>query len=272
MKEIIKQDFKRVYYVVTAFILVFITYEISVYLMKMGFGAAAGDIYFCVLAIYLCVPLLKYDKYKRDLEIDELEANCMINKGLRPVKNSISLLEDIVIKNDDDEIALDNIIITTKRGALNIVKCNYKGDIVIDKDNRWYIKDRKSKSEVITPITAIRKNREYLTTMLEEDKVIDVIVMLNSKYYIEGEENSDALIVEYEDLADLIKEYNEDGTEDETKIYDKIYKKIVRVKDIAEEEKLYDSYIDNIWMFRSRLTFISMSFIFYILNILTYER
>lgn len=272
MREIIKQNFKRTYYVTTAFILVYITYEISLSLFKIGFSTASRNIYFCVLAIYLCVPLLKHNKYEKDIEIEKLQANCIVNKQLRSVIDSISLLEEIVIKKDDEEITLDNTIVTTKRGALNIVKCNYTGDIIIDKDNRWYSKDRKSISELITPITAIRKNREYLTNILAEDEIIDVVVMVNGKFFIEGEENSDAIIVEYDDLPDMIKEFNEDGTEDENKIYDKIYKKIIRVKDIAEEEKLYDSYIDNIWMFRSRLTFISMSFIFYILNILTYKK
>lgn len=262
---------KRGTFFLYAFIYVYFIYSICIMLLKIGFHGASSDIFFFTLSIYLCVPLVKYSKMKDDIINNFIVENYKVNKEARKLKDKANIMEGLILKDGNDSFKIENIVITNS-GIFNIVKCNYKGDFEVRKSNRWYKKNKKDIREVISPIGEVRKNRGYLSKLFDEDLIIDLVVMLNDRVYIDGEENSDVAIVRYDELYNYINDYPIEEEINVDEVYDKIYENIIKVSNIKEEEILYNKFLDNIWIFRSRLIFILVFFIIYILNIIYMQK
>ncbi|MDS0525733.1 NERD domain-containing protein [Clostridium sp. SHJSY1] len=254
-----------------AFIFVYFIYSFCILLLKIGLDGASGNIFFVTLSIFLCGPFIKYNKMKSDITNGFIEENYKVNREIGKLKDNFNIMEGLILKDGDDNFKIENIVITNK-GVFNIVKCNYKGEFHINKYNKWYKTSRKGNRGVISPITEVRKNRDYLIKLFDEDLIIDLIVMVNDRVYIEGEENSDVPIIRYDELFNYIADYPIDKEIDSDELYDKLFKKLIESKDIHKEEILYNKFVDNIWAFRSRLIFISAFFIVYILNIIYMQR
>lgn len=262
--DLMKTAVKRMASVFSAFLLVYFIYIISIILFKSGFDAASRDFFFITLSAYLLVPSLKYIKMKNDILDDNLEENERIFYEGKQLFENADILEGALLKYEDDEFKVENLIIT-KKGIFNIVKCNYTGRIKI-KDNRWYRVYTKSLSEIPSPISEVRKNRSFLSKIYDEDQIVDVIVMVKDRVFIRGEEFSDVPVIRYSDLCSFIESYEGDLEWDKESLYDKIYKRIIKVNNLLEEEKKYNEFLDNKWSMRSRLSFISAFLILYIIQ------
>ena len=162
---------KRLYSVITTFVFVYLVYVISIFLFKAGLDGASRDFFFIILSVYLCLPLLRYLKMKKEVLDSNLEENERVIYELKEFCEEADILEGIILKDEEEELKIDNLIIT-KNGVFNIVKCNYTGRIRI-KDNRWYRKYSKELSEIPSPITELRKNRIYLSKIFDEDQSAD---------------------------------------------------------------------------------------------------
>lgn len=261
---------KRLSSVIFTFVLVYFVYLFSIILFNVGFDAASRDFFFITLTVYLCLPLAKYLKIKKDVIDSNLEENEKINYEVTEMKEHADVLEGIILKYKHEELKIDNLIIT-KSGVFNIVKCNYVGRVQVKENNRWYRKYTKELREIPSPIMQVRKNRAYLSKIFDEDQIIDVIVMVKDRVMVKGEENSDVPIIRYNDVCSFIREYEGDLEWDKESLYNKIYKKIVKVNNLIDEEKLYSKFIDNKWAIRSRLAFISTFFILYIIRIINVQ-
>lgn len=259
-----KGAIKRLCSVITTFIFVYLIYVISIFLFKVGLDGASRDFFFIILSVYLCLPLLRYLKIKKEVLDSNIEENERVIYELRDFCEEADILEGIILKDEEEELKIDNLIIT-KNGVFNIVKCNYTGRILI-KDNRWYRKYSKELSEIPSPITELRKNRIYLSKIFDEDQIIDVIVMVRDRVFVKGEESSDVPVMRYSDLSNFILNYEGEIQWDKESLYDRIYKKIIKVNNLMEEEKTYNKFIDNKWVMRGRLSFISAFFILYIIR------
>lgn len=262
-----KTGIKRVFNVISAFILVYFIYSVSLILYKAGFDGASRDFFFITLAAYLCIPLLRYLKIKKDILEDNLEENVRITYEGKELKGTADILEGIILKYKHEERKINNLIIT-KKGVFNIVKCNYTGRISVEDSNRWYRIYGKDSREIPSPITEVRKNREYLSKIYDEDMIIDVIVLVRDRVFVKGEENSDVAIIRYNNLSQFIKSYEADIEWDKESLYDRIYKRIIKVNNLMDEEEIYNKFLDNKWIMRSRLSFISTFFILYIIRVL----
>ncbi|MBD7909917.1 nuclease-related domain-containing protein [Clostridium cibarium] len=262
MISIVKRGVSFLY----AFITVYFIYSLSIVLLKVGFDGASREIFFSTLAIYLSIPIVNYNKAKGNIVSGLIEENYKITKEVEKLKEKANIMEGVILKDRKSDFKIENIVVTN-RGVFNIVKCNYKGDLEIKKNNRWYKHSRNGINEVISPITEVRKNRNYLAKILDEEFIIDLIVIVNDRAFLIGEENSDVPVVRSDELYNYISEYLVEEEINEDKIYDKIYEKVIKVNNIQEEKELYNKFVDNIWTFRGRLIFISVFFVLYLFNV-----
>jgi len=258
-------SFKRVFYVISALILVCTIYYISVLMLKIGFNGASSEFFFVILSFYLAIPLIKYNKIRRSVRDGEFEENYKINNNLKKLNSIGNAIEDVTLKFNDEDIIIEKLVFT-KKGIFNIVKCNYTGDIVIEKDNRWYKVNKKGKDAVLSPIKTLRNYRMALSKVFDEEEIIDLIVIVNDRFFVEGEELSDVPIIRYDEILAYMEDYDGEEKYNEEELYDRLYPSIMKTKNTIEENKLYNIFLDYKWMFRSRLAFISVFFILYLLN------
>ena len=262
---------RRGYYIIIALLLVYVTYSISVGMLNIGFEGASSEFFFIVLGFYLAVPLIKYTKIRENVIEGEFEENYKINKNLKKLNTLGNTIEDATIKYNTQDIKIEKLVIT-KKGIFNIVKCNYTGDILIEEDNRWYKTNKKRKDALLSPVNTIRNYRVALTNIFEEEDIIDLIVIVNDRFYVQGEEYSDVPIIRYDEIRSYIEDYEGEEKYNEEELYERIYPSILDTKNTFEENKLYNVFLDYKWMFRSRLAFISVFLILYLFNIIYLDK
>ncbi|MBE6050336.1 MAG: hypothetical protein E7214_06665 [Clostridium sp.] len=258
---------KRASYVVSSFLVGYFIYIISILFLKIGLDTASGEMFVVTLSLYLCFSLVKYLRAKGDIIQNNIEDNFKISNWNKKLKDISDVMEGLDLKINNEEVHIENLIITSS-GVFNIVKCNYTGDIKVEKGNRWYQLYKMNRSELMSPITELRENRKILANLFKEDEIIDVIVMVKDRVYVEGKENSDVAIIRYDELYSFLNEYSSEESLDKEELYNKIYPRLIKLNDIAEENKIYNQFINDRWIFRSRLTFISVFFILYMLNLI----
>lgn len=258
---------KRFGYILSAFLLIYIVYMISVILLRFGFHGTASQIFFVALGLYLALPTIKYCKDKNEYEVNSLEYCNNMTKVLNGLDKDITRLQGVNLKIDKEVYEIDDIVFTTK-GVFNIVECDLKGDILIEDGDRWYKKTRKGYDIITSPVNKIKKNREALREVFKDDQIIDIIAMVNSRVDVDGEEESAVNILRYDDVVDYINDYNEKERYDPEELYDMLYPFIDGEKDLVDIKEKYNIILDNKWKFRSRLVFISMFFILYIFKVM----
>ncbi|MDB2107817.1 hypothetical protein PMV99_13775 [Clostridium paraputrificum] len=156
----------------------------------------------------------------------------------------------------------------TSKGVFNIVSCSYIGDIEIKEDGNWYKRDRRGGYMISSPINKVKKNREILSKIYDEEEIVDVVLLLSDYIEIEREENFPVAIVKNDELNDYINDYEIEDEYDESGLYDKLYVTIDSEKDLDGIKANYKKYIDAKLQFRSRLAAVSIFTILYILNIM----
>ena len=258
---------KRLFYSLSALILVYFVYFMSISLLKVGLKEASKNFFFISLSLYLVLPLIKIIRDKRNIPKDAVITN-RINKTLKELKDdTITKLQGVTIKYKKNKEYVDSFVVT-EDGVFNIVLCNYRGDIIIKKGDGWFNDRIKESVELISPIEKIKRNRKILSNSLQEDEIIDIIVMTDSFVTVYEEEASSVPIVRFDDLVDYIKEYEGEEKYDAEELYDKLYPLIYKEKDLAKETELLEKYLDNRWQYRSRVAMISFFALFYMFKIL----
>lgn len=258
---------KQIFYFIIALSVIYYVYLISIMLAKVGFKEISRDFYFASLSIYLAVPLLKSLKLKRGIDLYAVDTLEKINKNIKVLGDETNRLSDVILKKDNIERKIDNIIITEK-GIFNIVRCNYKGQIYAKDDKTWYIKSKKEFKKVKSPIDEIIINRELLSAEIEEEKILDLIIMMNDRVDIEGESNCSVDIIRYNEIGDYIINYSTERDYNEEELYDKIYPLIYKFQEIKNDKNIYKRFVENKWKYRGRVFISLISFIFYLKNIL----
>lgn len=258
---------KRISYTFITFILVFCIYKISLLFLKVGMDGASRDIFFIPISLYFCISLIKYMSYRGKVQVDIIKMEEKLNTLFKGFNDKVTPLQGVTLEKDDNEGVIDALVITNK-GVFNIVPCSYTGDISIKEDGNWYKVGKREDTMISYPVTKVRKNRELLAKIYDEEEILDIIIMLEDKVDIEGEENSSVTILRNDELKSYIEDY--DGVEnyDEEELYQEMYSYIKEEWDLVKMKKLYNEYLDSKWQFRSRLAFSSFFFIFYILNLI----
>lgn len=254
---------KRIYYSVSALVLVYLVYFMSLVLFRVGLNNASKDFFFMAVGLYLVIPLFKLIKDNKNIPKDALVTNKIKKELLQIEEDDISKIQGVTLKYNNYKEYIDCIIIN-KYGLYNIVFCDYKGNIIINKNGEWIEQTIKGTKGVISPIEKIKKNRKVLAKALKEEEIIDLVVMTNAYVEINQEEASTVPIVRYDELADYINEYNSEEKFDEEELYDRIYPLIYKEKDLSKETDLFERYLDNRWQYRSRFAVISFFILFYI--------
>ena len=114
------------------------------------------------------------------------EINSKINKTYKKIKDdTITKLQGVTLKQENTSIDIDSIVIN-KYGVFNIVYCEFKGNIKIKEFNNWYKVVRGGVEVPIeSPIEKLRKNREMLNRVFDEDQIIDLIVLVIDRVDVE---------------------------------------------------------------------------------------
>jgi len=257
---------KRLFYSLSALVLVYMVYIMSVMLLKVGLKDISKDFFIISLSIYLVLPLIKTAKDKRNIPKDAAITS-RIKKILSEIKDdNITKLQGVTIKYNKNKEYVDSIVVT-EDGVFNIVLCNYKGDITIKKDDVWFNEKRKESIEITSPLDKVKRNRRIFSKLLEEDEIIDIIVMTDPSVEVYEEESSSIQIVRYDDLVSYIMDYKGETKYDEEELYDKIYPLIFKEKDLLKETELLERYLEYRWQYRSRVAAISFFLMFYIFRV-----
>lgn len=261
-------NIKRIFYAFTTTIIVFMIYRMSILLLMVGLKSTSRQLFFTTLCLYLFIPLLKNIRLK-NVDTNMCEINSKINKTYKKIKDdTITKLQGVTLKQENTSIDIDSIVIN-KYGVFNIVYSEYKGNIKIKEFNNWYKVVRGGVEVPIeSPIEKLRKNREMLNRVFDEDQIIDLIVMVNDRVDVEEEEVSSVPIIRYDDLPSYISEYESDDEFDPEELYDKLYPLIFKTKDLEKDIELYEKYLDLKWQYRSRFAIIAFSLFFYIVKVI----
>lgn len=262
-----KDNIKRIYICFFSFFLIYLVYKMSTLLLKLGLYSAATEIFYIIVSLYLGYSLIRYMQYRKSYSFDELELYNRVNKIFSKIEGKITPLQGVTLKKDEVKGELDSIIVTSK-GVFNVVSCSYIGDIKIKEDGNWYKRDRKGYYMISSPINKIKKNREILSKIYDEEEIVDVVLLLSDYIEIEGEENFSVPIVKNDEINDYIDDYEIEDEYDESVLYDKLYVTIDSEKDLDGIKASYKKYIDAKLQFRSRLAAVSIFAILYILNII----
>ena len=178
-------NIKRIFYAFTTTIIVFMIYRMSILLLMVGLKSTSRQLFFTTLCLYLFIPLLKNIRLK-NVDTNMCEINSKINKTYKKIKDdTITKLQGVTLKQENTSIDIDSIVIN-KYGVFNIVYSEYKGNIKIKEFNNWYKVVRGGVEVPIeSPIEKLRKNREMLNRVFDEDQIIDLIVMVNDRVVVE---------------------------------------------------------------------------------------
>ena len=175
IEEISMRKIKRGMYVITAIVLSYMIYNVSIILLKVGMKDVSKNIFFFTLGMYLILPLLK--RIKINVEEDEKLKRpiYVVNKSLKEIKgNEVTKLQGLTLKGKVKKEYIDSIIIT-KRGLFNIVMCDYSGDISIMEDGSWVKKTRRETQYLKSPLEKIKRNRSVLSEVLDEEIISFII-------------------------------------------------------------------------------------------------
>lgn len=255
--------FKRIFYVFSTLFLVYIVYKISILLLLVGLDTMSREFFLLVLGIYLVIPLAKNLKL-RTSDLNCIEINNNVSRVCKKIKDSkTTSLLGLTLKYNNIEEYVDAIIIN-KHGVFNIVFCDYKGNIVVSEYNSWKRVKKRTEEQLLSPINKIRENRELLSKVYNEEEINDLIVMVDESVDVTEEENSSVPIVMYIDLADYIDNFNSEEIYDEDELYDKLYPMISRERELQQDNKLLQKYLDYKWQYRSRVTIISFAAVLYV--------
>ena len=263
---------KRLLYAFFAAIIIYTIYRFSVIALIFGFNDTSREIFFVPVVFYFFIPILRNFK-NRNLNIKRIKVYKKIKNIYKKISDfSVTPLLGLTLKDKEKTVDIDSVIVTEK-GIFNIVLCDYNGDIEVKKNNKWIkIKSKNKDVELLSPINKVRKNRLFLNKIYGEESIIDVIVMTDFTADVYEEEKSDADIVRADDLLDYIESYNSDERYDSDELYDKLYPYIFKEKDLEKEFSIYEKYLDYKWQYRSRIAFISVGIIFYVLRTIEYSR
>ena len=88
IEEISMRKIKRGMYVITAIVLSYMIYNVSIILLKVGMKDVSKNIFFFTLGMYLILPLLK--RIKINVEEDEKLKRpiYVVNKSLKEIKGN----------------------------------------------------------------------------------------------------------------------------------------------------------------------------------------
>lgn len=262
-----KSNIKRVWFCFFSFVLIYIVYKMSLLLLRIGLESTAFEIFYIVSALYLGYSLINYMQFKKSYSFDELELYNRVNNIFGKIEGNVTPLQGVTLSKDGVKGELDSIVVTSK-GVLNVVSCSYTGDIIIKEDGNWYKSDKKGDYMITSPISKIKKNREILSSIYNEEEIIDVVLLLSNYVEIEGEENFSIPILRSNELNDYIEEYSIEEQYNEDELYNKLYSAIEGEKNLEELKLNYQKYIDAKWKFRSKLAAVSIFGVAYILNVI----
>ncbi|MBU5487862.1 hypothetical protein KQI77_06720 [Clostridium sp. MSJ-8] len=259
--------FKRIFYIFSALFLVYIVYKISILLLMVGLDTMSREFFLLVLGIYLVIPLVKNLRLKTS-DLNCIEINNNISRVCKKIKDSkTTSLLGLTLKYNNIEKYFDAIIIN-KHGVFNIVFCDYKGNIVVSEYNSWKKVNNRREETLVSPINKIRENRELLSKVYKEEEINDLIVMIDESVDVTEEESSSVPIVMYMDLADYIDNFDNEEEYNEDELYDKLYPIIVTERELQQDNKLFQKYLDYKWQYRSRITIISFAAVLYIFKMI----
>lgn len=262
---------KRFLYAFFAAIIIYTIYRFSVIALIFGFNDTSREIFFVPIVFYFFIPILRNFK-NRKLDIKKIRVYKKIKNIYKKISDfNVTPLLGLTLKDKEKAIDIDSIIVTEK-GLFNIVLCDYNGDIEVKKNNKWIKINNKNKDiNLISPIDKVRENRSILNKIYNEETIIDLIVLTDFSADVYEEYKSDADIVRADDLLDYIESYDSDEKYDSDELYDKLYPYIFKEKDLEKEFNIYEKYLDYKWQYRSRIAFISLGVIFYVLRTIEYS-
>lgn len=117
----------------------------------------------------------------------------------------------ILIKGEnlvDSYQEFDHLIVGPQ-GVFHIETKGYKGQIVIDKNGKWYTKkaNMDEVESLESPVGQVLRHSNLLKSFLGEVPVINIICMANKELIMQGENNSPIKIVQTDMLLNYIQNY-----------------------------------------------------------------
>lgn len=111
-------------------------------------------------------------------------------------------------------------LIVGPQGVFHIETKGYKGQIVIDKNGKWYTKKANGNEveSLESPVGQVIRHSNILKSFLGEVPVIDIICMANKELIMQGENNCPIKVVQTDMLLNYIQNYESGKSFDEESI------------------------------------------------------
>lgn len=262
---------KKSYYLFLSIILSFLIYKFSVLFLNLGFYGASQKFFVIAVILYLYKPLKQFIFQKsEDKKIYKDPIEKKLEKEIRKLKGNYKVIYDSKIKKDK-KISKADLIILSNEGIFNIFLCTLNEDIEISEDNYgneiWI--NKVSGKIYNTPALIVRKNREILSTIANEENIIDLIVMTNNTVKIENREDSIIEILSIDNLHSYINNYYSEEEIEIGKTYRDIKKLIENFKDgFKEQQERIEKLRYGNFLFKSRLAIIGFFLSLYLAQII----
>ncbi|MEG0642238.1 MAG: nuclease-related domain-containing protein [Clostridium sp.] len=259
--------FKRGYYIVGAIIMVFIIYKVSLFFLNIGLDSVSRQLFFISMCFYLYIPLMSYVKSKSEVVKTGILEEQMVKEELEILKEGCTVLHGVYIKDGEEKIEIDSLVISDK-GIFNIYVKKLSGEITIKENEVWKFKRYGNIEYSYAPIEGVKKNRRALASVVDEEKIIDLVVIAGDGVSVEGSENSSVPVVMYNDLVEYINNYETDERYDVEKLYEEFYPSLDGESTVYEKELKYEDHLNKRWIFRGRFAVVTVFLGLYLANIM----
>lgn len=263
---------KKSYYLFLSIILSFFIYKFSVLFLNLGFYGVSRKFFVVAVILYLYKPLKEFVFEKGENKqsyIDSIDKK--LEKEIIKIKGNCKVIYDSKLEKNEKSSKAD-LIILTDEGIFNIFLCTLNENAEISEDNYgneiWI--NKISGKIYNTPAIIVRKNREILSTIANEENIVDLIVMTNNMIKVENKEDSIIEIISIENLHSYINNYYSEEEIEVGRTYRDIKKLIRNFKDdFKQQQEKIDRLRYKGFLFKGRLAVIAFFLSLYLAQIIS---
>lgn len=210
---------------------------------------------FALSAMLILVINPNYKEYKKDKAIKQggIEGEERVKDELKELKGrGYKIINGVYLKGDTLTQEIDSIVITPK-GIFNIEVKNFGGDISINKYGDWIRTKQGQNTYLKDPVGQVERHRKCIKEIVGNIRIIDVIVIANSKATIDGIKNCKVKVLKYSCLSEYIQSYKGESKYKVDDIYLKIKSRIKGKSNIKSYKDKYKVPFYKEWDFIARL-------------------
>ncbi|MEG0295697.1 MAG: nuclease-related domain-containing protein [Clostridium sp.] len=210
---------------------------------------------FAIAAMILLAVMPNYKELKKDRAIKQggVEGENRVKEELKELKGKgFKVVNGVYLKGDTLTQEIDSLVVTPK-GIFNIETKNYGGSISINKYGDWIRTKQGKTSYLKNPMDQVERHKKCIKEIVGNVRIIDVVVIANSKTTIEGTKNSKVKVIKYSGLSEYISSYKGENKYNVDEVYSLIKSRIKGESNIKSYKDKNEVPFYKEWDFLARL-------------------